>query len=614
MKKLFILLLAFCVILDFSSALAQGTERTVGLSKGSSNISFSDVSTDHPYYQAIIYLKDQGIIQGYPDGTFRPDQGINRADFLKMLLMPRVMASGRIAELKNCFPDVQTEWFAPYVCLAKEEAIINGYADGYFRPNDQLSFAEAAKIVVTSQNLEVNNALYNESWFHKYVIALEQKAAIPPSITSFNQRINRGELSEILWRIKTKQTGLLSQTYAGLAGAIFAQENPYLRTPINLLDAEVKKKREAFVAYFQQRYNSELKLEGAPDGVDIPTFKYVEYSRYVTTPYLYQYIDSYYLDKNNAYFYDDGSLHRINADRNTFKILAGSRNTNWIIFKDINGVYITDDFSASAKIKEAVPETFKMLAETENNLFAQDNDVFFHLNWLGGLYTKKIDPAEFQLKVVQHDPDSTAFIYGVDKGVFWYYDKNFNKIIFRPEIKFEDFIIYQDVYGSILMKEKDNLWFYPARVKNVQLQEDTTVFYGDTIPEEFIKYAKESGSKVMTDTEYFSQLTEADRALQKIEGVKASSVEVLDDWLYFFRDEKSVYSLDKTVGLKKLENADPETFQVIVSGGKKILKDAQHVWLYIDDFNMKGGDRIVLLEGKNPDDYQNDTASPPVLE
>lgn len=572
---------------------------------------FSDISTAHPNYKAIIYLKEQGIIQGYPDGTFRPDQGINRADFLKMLLMPQVMASERIAELKNCFPDVQAEWFAPYVCLAKKEGVINGHGDGFFRPNDKITFAEAAKIVVNSQNLEVNNSLYNENWYHKFVIALEEKGAIPPSITSFNQHITRGELAEMLWRIKTRQTDLLSQAYNGIAGAMIAQDSPYVRTSVDLLDAEVKKKREEFIAYFRQRYSSELKLEGAPDGVDIPTFKYVEYSGNVTTPHLYS--DSYYLDKNSVYYYDsDGYLYRVNADRNTFQMLAGSRNTNWIIFKDINGVYVTKDFSLSLKIKEADPKSFIMLAEADKEFFARDDQHFFHLNWLGDLFIKKIDPSQFQLKIIQHDPDSTAFIYGIDKGVFWYFDENFNKIIFRPEITFEDFVIYQDFYDSILMKEKDNLWFYPANVKSVQLQEDTTVFYGDTIPAEFIKYAQESGSKVMTDAEYFSQLTEADRALQKIEGVNASSVEVLDDWLYFFRDENSVYSLDKTVGFKKLENANPETFQVIISGGKKILKDSKHVWLYIDDFNMNGSDKIVLLEGKNPDDYQDD--SPPYYE
>ncbi len=48
--------------------------------------SFSDVPDDHPYIKAIEYLQNNDIVQGYEDGTFRPEQTINRAEFTKVLL------------------------------------------------------------------------------------------------------------------------------------------------------------------------------------------------------------------------------------------------------------------------------------------------------------------------------------------------------------------------------------------------------------------------------------------------------------------------------------------------------------------------------------------------
>ncbi|MEK7563157.1 MAG: S-layer homology domain-containing protein, partial [Patescibacteria group bacterium] len=46
---------------------------------------FSDVSSTHPNAEAIAYVKAEGIVSGYPDGTYRPNQTINRAEFVKFV-------------------------------------------------------------------------------------------------------------------------------------------------------------------------------------------------------------------------------------------------------------------------------------------------------------------------------------------------------------------------------------------------------------------------------------------------------------------------------------------------------------------------------------------------
>src|SRR3989344_8997908 len=54
--------------------------------------SFLDVSPLHPAYPAVEYLKSTGVLQGYADGTFRPDAKVNRAEATKIIVAPRVTA------------------------------------------------------------------------------------------------------------------------------------------------------------------------------------------------------------------------------------------------------------------------------------------------------------------------------------------------------------------------------------------------------------------------------------------------------------------------------------------------------------------------------------------
>ena len=79
---------------------------------------FSDITPASAHLAAILGLTERGIISGYSNGTFGPDLQINRAEFLKILVgatkKPELEISGT-----KCFPDVEDEWFAPFVCYAK---------------------------------------------------------------------------------------------------------------------------------------------------------------------------------------------------------------------------------------------------------------------------------------------------------------------------------------------------------------------------------------------------------------------------------------------------------------------------------------------------------------
>ncbi|MBD3330216.1 hypothetical protein GF354_01650 [Candidatus Peregrinibacteria bacterium] len=111
---------------------------------------FPDVGMDHPNRDAIFGLANMGIIKGYPDGTFKPDGDINRAELTKMVTLMRVVTIPQVEDYNNCFPDVASEWFAPYVCYAKNVGWIQGYPDGTFKPAQNVNRAEALKIILNA--------------------------------------------------------------------------------------------------------------------------------------------------------------------------------------------------------------------------------------------------------------------------------------------------------------------------------------------------------------------------------------------------------------------------------------------------------------------------------
>ena len=111
----------------------------------SSENNFSDVSADKWYNNAVSTLCHMGVLGGYSDGTFRPNAPITRAEFAKIAVS---FAQANGSAVYSYFTDVKTtDWFAPYVTTAKDSGLIEGYSDGSFKPENRITRAEACAIV-----------------------------------------------------------------------------------------------------------------------------------------------------------------------------------------------------------------------------------------------------------------------------------------------------------------------------------------------------------------------------------------------------------------------------------------------------------------------------------
>lgn len=110
---------------------------------------FPDVPQDHHNFLSIAWMSDEGTVEGYPDGTFKPDNPVNRAELMKMVVLMDDRFEPTTA-YNGCFPDVDDEWFASYICYAKEQGWIDGYPDGKFKPGNYVNRAEAIKIILNA--------------------------------------------------------------------------------------------------------------------------------------------------------------------------------------------------------------------------------------------------------------------------------------------------------------------------------------------------------------------------------------------------------------------------------------------------------------------------------
>ena len=133
----------------------------------------------------ILEAVEKKLVQGYPDGTFRPDQPITRAEFLVMLVKALGLKGGEAA-LPFTDRDKIGPWAREAVAIAVQEGIVTGYADGTFRPDAYITRAEMAVMIARALGMavgaEIRTAFADDqeipAWAKGAVEALRQQGII----------------------------------------------------------------------------------------------------------------------------------------------------------------------------------------------------------------------------------------------------------------------------------------------------------------------------------------------------------------------------------------------------------------------------------------------------
>lgn len=196
---------------------------------------FSDLPSDHYAYEAVQFLKAEGIISGYDDGTFRPNNPVNRAEALKIIVAP-LINDDQLAQAKDAntvYADIDNDaWFKPYVELARIAGIIDGPPEKEnFNGGNPVIKVEFMKMVqeafgakpaqsFSEINLPLAQDVTNpEEWFYPYM-----RYGITSSMTMISndgtltpgKQLSRAETAVLLYRYimyeqKRRTQALLSE-------------------------------------------------------------------------------------------------------------------------------------------------------------------------------------------------------------------------------------------------------------------------------------------------------------------------------------------------------------------------------------------------------------------
>ena len=133
---------------EAAAIFARNIAERKGENISSGKSSFTDVNSKLWCNNSIAYLEKYNIISGYNDGTFRPEEQITRAEFVTMCMRFYDMFEDITVSDKNIFNDVpKSHWASGYIYNAIAMKWIEGYADGTFKPDSNITRAEVVAIV-----------------------------------------------------------------------------------------------------------------------------------------------------------------------------------------------------------------------------------------------------------------------------------------------------------------------------------------------------------------------------------------------------------------------------------------------------------------------------------
>ncbi|WP_187445790.1 Ig-like domain-containing protein [Bacillus infantis] len=171
-------------------------------------ISFSDVTNKDYYFQAVSSLSERGIIKGYGNGIFKPEESVTRAQAAKMLALALNLRTDHVKD--PGFKDVsKNNWAYRYIAALAERGIIKGYGDQY-KPNEPITRAQMAKIIALGYKFKespLKDKRFQDvnptDWYAGYLQPLIEKGITNGTTAktySPNETVSRGQMAAFIYR------------------------------------------------------------------------------------------------------------------------------------------------------------------------------------------------------------------------------------------------------------------------------------------------------------------------------------------------------------------------------------------------------------------------------
>lgn len=161
-------------------------------------VSFSDTNLSW-YRHSIETLAQEGIISGYGDGRFWGDNTITRAEILKILFGAKGIQPPLHAE--SCFSDIKKDkWYHWYICEWVKLGVVKGFDDGTFKPDNPVTVLEALAMSLRIYGLTPSNM--STPWYLSYQEFANTNRILETSSYSITSPMTRGKASELILRVR----------------------------------------------------------------------------------------------------------------------------------------------------------------------------------------------------------------------------------------------------------------------------------------------------------------------------------------------------------------------------------------------------------------------------
>lgn len=571
---------------------------------------------------ALDFVTYWGMFGGYSDGTFRPEDEVNRAELIKII----VEASFSDEEIDSCvednvgnsanvfFPDVEiSKWYAKYVCVAKLNNIVGGYPDGTFKPTEKVSFVEAAKILSLGFGYELESDVM---WYIPYVMKLDSMLAIPSTVERFNSELTRIEVAELIYNLKTffayfndidsgfyktysddsKFLSLARKSYPNIVKSesidingenvtrTFYRDNlVVLNYPENWFCMTCSNMEVNNKIYYKGNYLN---------GLDFSTFELIS--------------DRFYKDKNNVYSVNRGDVNVFNLKRLDNVDLGTFEDLGKYFFKDNNGVYSKFGSDREKLVWEQVlPAPGNVYVEASSFEKLDNTALYIHNH---GMYTA----SAVKVKVLGFESKEN-FLNALSQIEYEYleykegnYFKDNNDVYYFNGDGFVKIVNLTNSYNYVVDSNwlvSSNAVFYKGEylegVKGVSFKAFTNKYFRNnenvyciTNTSGGLEYEVLEGESPLLFEKVGNTFYKGGEGVysgcDKIEGIDIVTFEVYGNSIYY-KDKDNVYVKQYVNGeysLDVLLEADLETFEVIE---QYCAKDKDYYYNNLDVLNDLNG-------------------------
>ena len=174
--------------------LAKKTEQ-LNLTIENATDKFSDIK-NLECERAVKVLNGLGIINGYPDNTYKPENNVTRAEFSTIVTKLRNLEL--LNEDTGKFSDISNHWAKNYINTLNVNGFVSGYPDGTFGPQNNVTYSEAITILLNALGYkgEVNKS--EEGWPYNYIMKAIGLGLIDGvNIEKFSSPANRGDIATL---------------------------------------------------------------------------------------------------------------------------------------------------------------------------------------------------------------------------------------------------------------------------------------------------------------------------------------------------------------------------------------------------------------------------------